>query len=142
MDKNDGMIYWPDPADEKTKGPTRGSNGCEWCIINLGRSNCTYISDLANCPLTDEQVILLNNFFLALQQRKLGPENEDAIRKAIAGEGRLRFEERRCGKCKHVSAYHNGTHLAAWCGARKTEVPENIDPELCEDFDWQDQGGE
>ena len=89
MDKNDGMIYWPDPADEKTKGPTRGSNGCEWCIINLGRGNCTYISDLANCPLTDEQVILLNNFFLVLQQRKLGPENEDAIRKAIAGEGRL-----------------------------------------------------
>ena len=88
-DKNDGMIYWPDPADEKTKGPTRGSNGCEWCIINLGRGNCTYISDLANCPLTDEQVILLNNFFLVLQQRKLGPENEDAIRKAIAGEGRL-----------------------------------------------------
>jgi hypothetical protein len=68
-------------------------------------------------------------------------EQWDAILQAIAGEGRLRFEERRCGKCKHVSAYHNGTHLAAWCGARKTEVPENIDPELCEDFDWQDQGG-
>jgi hypothetical protein len=98
MDKNDGMIYWPDPADEKTKGPTRGSNGCEWCIINLGRGNCTYISDLANCPLTDEQVILLNNFFLALQQRKLGPENEDAIRKAIAGEGRLELYGV-CGQC-------------------------------------------
>ena len=111
MDKNDGMIYWPDPADEKTKGPTRGSNGCEWCIINLGRGNCTYISDLANCPLTDEQVILLNNFFLALQQRKLGPENEDAIRKAIAGEGRLRLIPlEKCSDCGKVLPAHE-----YWC---------------------------
>lgn len=82
---NDGIIYWPDPADETTRRPTRGSNGCEWCVINLGRGDCTYITDLANCPLSNKEVRLLNNIFIALQQRLLSDSELDIIRAILNG---------------------------------------------------------
>jgi hypothetical protein len=81
---------------DRTKGPE-----CRGCpiISYIARDLGLYYGNPDDCHLT------LADF--------------EAIRGAIAGEGRLVLQVRSCRTCVHIGAAHDGPKLNAWCAKHR-----------------------